>query len=287
MRIAAVVTLFHPGKETITNIKSYDSFAEKIYVFDNTEQCSILAQDFNSHPKIAYFHNGQNEGIASRLNMAAEFAIKDGFDWLLLMDQDSSFKPTMIADYEKCFKAFEYKENIGMFGVNFMQDLQLGNLPCEFVFSEDLITSGTLLNLALFPSIGNFDENLFIDGVDHDYSIKTLLGGYKIIQFKNIELTHSIGLLVKRASIKTFFLVKKEKILHSPLRCYYIYRNNLYMQKKYKNIKIFDMGKLETQVSSAIKRALYYGRSFWKLMYYLAAAKRDFKKNKMGKYQGK
>lgn len=98
-----------------------------------------------------------------------------------------------------------------MFGVNFEQDIQAGLLPCTPVFSTALITSGTLLNLSLFQKIGGFDENLFIDAVDHEYTIKSLLTGYKIIQFPCIQLTHQIGTLVKRASIKTLFLIKKIK----------------------------------------------------------------------------
>ena len=59
------------------------------------------------------------------------------------------------------------------------------------------------------------------------------------------------------------------------------------MQEKYKSIKVFDMSRLEIQASSAINRALYYGRNFWQLMYYLSAAKRDFRNKKMGKYMEK
>ena len=171
-----------------------------------------------------------------------------------------------------------------MFGVNFEQDIQAGLLPCTPVFSTALITSGTLLNLSLFQKIGGFDENLFIDAVDHKYTIKSLFAGYKIIQFPCIQLTHQIGTLVKRASIKTLFLIKKTKKLHSPLRCYYVYRNNLYLQQKYKNTNVINMQKLDKISKSIINTTLYYGRNSFKLMQYIFQAKKDFKDNKMGTY---
>jgi rhamnosyltransferase len=129
-----------------------------------------------------------------------------------------------------------------------------------------------------------FDENLFIDGVDHEYTIRTLLAGYKIMQFPHIQLNHQIGVPERKASFATFYLVKKEKRLHSPLRCYYVYRNNLYLQKKYKNTDVVDMVMLNQMARSIVKNAFYYGRNPFQLLRYIFSAYSDFKNNKMGKY---
>lgn len=65
--------------------------------------------------------------------------------------------------------------DVAMFGINYDQSKINLTTQCEAVFSEELITSATLLNLSLFKVIGLFDENLFIDAVDYDYTICTLL----------------------------------------------------------------------------------------------------------------
>lgn len=283
MKIAAVVTLYHPVEETLVNINSYYNYVDKIFVYDNTEKETALRNSLCLLPKIDYFHDGHNEGIAKRLNAAATMAINEGYDWLLMMDQDSAFSADMIENYLKCFKNYLSKNDIALFGINYEQHIHFDNTSCEAVFSEELITSGTLLNLSLFTEIGLFDENLFIDAVDNEYTIRTLLAGYKIIQFPNIQLNHQIGTLLKRASIKTLFLVKKDKKVHSPLRCYYIYRNNLYLQHKYKNTRVALLKKLDVIASSEIMRALYYGRNLGQLIYYIFKAKKDFKDNRMGK----
>ena len=283
MKIAAVVTLYHPGEETLANIASYYNYVNKIFVFDNTEEGSSLKDNLCLQSKISFHHDGQNEGIAKRLNAAAIMAINEGYDWLLMMDQDSAFSTLMIENYLECFKNYLPNNDVAMFGINYEQGEITPTSKCEALFSEELITSGTLLNLSLFKAIGLFDENLFIDAVDNEYTIRTLLAGYKIIQFRNIQLKHQIGSLLKRASIKTLFLIKKEKKVHSSLRCYYIYRNNLYIQHKYKNTNVEYLKKLDVMVSSTIMRALYYGRNLRELIYYISKAKKDFKNNRMGK----
>jgi rhamnosyltransferase len=283
MKIAAVVILYHPGEETLANINSYYNHVDKIYVFDNTEYGSDLKERLLIKPKIYYYYDCENEGIAKRLNNAAQISIFEGFDWLLMMDQDSSFSDEMIINYFKCCRQYQHNDEVAMFGVEFEQRIQPASISCKPVFSSELITSGTLLNLLLFRKIGQFDENLFIDGVDHEYTIRTLLAGYKIVQFPNIQLTHQIGILVNRASIKTLYLIKKQKKLHSPLRCYYVYRNNLYLQQKYKNTTVVSMQKMDRMATSIINTTLYYGRNSFQLMQYIYRAKSDFKRNKMGK----
>ncbi len=281
MKIAAVVMLYHPGDETVAYINSYRHAVDKVFVFDNTESGCTIKDDLLLRDKLIYFHDGKNKGIAKRLNEAAQIAIDRGFNWLLMMDQDSCFTISMINQYLTCLNNYENKEAVAMFGVKFEQ-VQSFSTECNPVSSDELITSGTLLNLSLYKKIGLFDENLFIDGVDHEYTIRTKNAGYKIIQFPNIQLTHQLGTLTSSASIKTLYLIKKEKKLHSPLRCYYVYRNNLYLQDKYKNTHVALMQKLDKIARSIIHNNLFYGKSPIKLIRYLLKAKRDFEKNRMG-----
>jgi rhamnosyltransferase len=284
MKVACVVILYYPNQEVYTNILTYYHKVDKLYVFDNSEQPTSFGQQLRDLVKIDFYHDGQNEGIAKRLNTAASKALEDGYEWLLMMDQDSSFQEDVINNYFNCMQQQQPKNNIALFGVNYDQDTEIISHPCDPVFADDLITSGSLLNLSLFTSIGPFDENLFIDAVDNEYSIRTLICGYRIVKFKNIYLKHSIGVRLKRSSIKTLYLVKKEKILHSPLRLYYIYRNNLYLQQKYENQQTEVLQKLDKIVGFAIWRNLHYGRNLLKMVYYLYRARKDFKKNRMGKF---
>jgi rhamnosyltransferase len=101
----------------------------------------------------------------------------------------------------------------------------------------------------------------------------------------NIFLRHELGNAVRRASIKTLFLVKKQKELHSALRYYYIYRNNLYLQEKYKNFDKAVMKNIDSCAMSHLEKGIFYGRNIKDIIKYLIKARRDFKQNRMGKFQ--
>src|SRR3954467_15747776 len=98
MKIGAVVILYNPGEEVVDNIQSYLPYVEKVYVIDNSEkQREELVSKILSLPNVTYLSDGENKGIAVRLNHASIMAIAEGFEWLLTMDQDSYFDKCDIA----------------------------------------------------------------------------------------------------------------------------------------------------------------------------------------------
>ncbi len=280
--IAAVVILYYPSAELLTNISSYYNYVDVLHVFDNSP--TPLATDvFANLLKIQYHHDGENKGIAIRLNAACNLARENGFNWLLTMDQDTKFSPDTIEQYMRCFKAYNTKQHVGVFGTNYtMHPGQLVN-PCQADEIDRVITSGMLVNLHAYTTIGGFDENIFIDLVDDDYCIASRLAGFAVVRFSNIYIEHRLGTLVKSASIKTLFLIKKTKVIHSPLRCYYMYRNLLYLSKKYKHHTDPLSKKLRSLVPKHIIKCLLYGGEARKTVQYVLKAKKDFRNQHMGK----
>lgn len=284
MKIAAVVILYHPPKDAISNIKTYYDYIEKIFVFDNSEVKSLIKDDLSELPNVEFYQDLENEGIAKRLNEGCNLAIKEHFDWILTMDQDSSFSDDAVITYFNCFKQVKEKEKIAMFGPKY-ERYNNTSRNCIAKKVDKLITSGSLLNLSLFNEIGKFDEALFIDSVDYDYCFRAIIAGYSIIQFQNIYLLHSVGRIVCKSSLKTFFIIKKKKEIHSPLRLYYMYRNLLYLNKKYKDEEKRFSKQIRDYVMSKIKVNILYARNTWTILKYIKAAKDDFKNNKMGKIE--
>ena len=283
MKVAAVVIAYHPSTEAITNIKTYYNWVDKIYVFDNTEAKSVIHDELLKLPNVEVFQDFSNKGIAKRLNEACEIALKEGFDWLLTMDQDSNFSPDAIKYYFNCFRNYKGKDNAAMIGTKRSRQIIASTNNCSPREVQDLITSGSLLNLSLFKEVGGFDEALFIDLVDNEYCARARIKGYSNVIFTNINLVHELGKQVYRPSIKTLFLVKKKKEVHSPLRCYYMYRNLLYIEKKYKDENQDFIKKLRKDITARIKICVLYGGEAMKIIQYLKFAKKDFKNNKMGK----
>ncbi len=286
MKIAAIVILYHPDTRILENIFSYTESVEKVFVFDNTEGlASKINPSLFSNTKIHYFHDGENKGISQRLNEAAKKAINEGFDWLLMMDQDSSFSSQTFNLYRDNILNYPDKNQVALFGPNFSREQQNSLTTIAPKEVSSIITSGSILNLSAYQQIGIFDEALFIDAVDTEYCLRAQYSGFKIVQLFNIFLKHELGESVRRASIKTLFMVKKVKEIHSPIRCYYIYRNNLYLQKKYQYFDKSVMKDIHKCAMADIKKSIFYGSEFRSIAKYIVEARRDFKQNKMGKYQ--
>src|SRR5690606_27148133 len=106
--------------------------------------------------------------------------IAENADWLLTMDQDSFFDESHLLSYQNCFQNFEGKNGVAMFGVEFEKESERTN--CSVLETDMLITSGSLVNLAVFQKLGGFDENLFIDEVDFEYCLRAKVNGYKTIR---------------------------------------------------------------------------------------------------------
>jgi rhamnosyltransferase len=283
MKIAAVVILYHPTESTIANIKSYCDEVDKVYIFDNTGNVSVIKDDLQFLPNVDYHNMGTNAGIPKVLNDASQLAIQEGFDWLLTMDQDSKFLETSLTKYIQCFSQFEHKETVAMFGTSNKRGAISSTTACQFEENICLMTSGTLLNLALFNTIGDFDEALFIDCVDHDYCIRSMLAGYRIIRFSNIFLQHELGRFVFAASIKTLFLIKKKKEVHPPIRLYYMIRNMLYLTKKFEADNLPVVKQLKYDVFSKVKIALLYSRKSADIIKYVKMGYKDFHAGHMGR----
>lgn len=279
--IAACVILYNPKKEDVKNISTYANKVDKLYIFDNTETNSN-SDYFKNYNNIEYIWDGENKGLAIRLNQACKQAIADGYSFLLTMDQDSSFLENSLEQYYFNIKHFKNKETVATYGLEY-NSKAIENCESDFSEEEHLITSASILNLNLYPEIGGFDENLFIDGVDIDYCYAALTKGYKNIKFGKIYFNHTLGEPSRVSTIYTLHLFKKNKTIHSTIRIYYMYRNILYLEKKYQNILPDVIRVAVHSYMHHIKKCIKYSPEFFTVLKYKRKAIKDFKNNQMGK----
>lgn len=283
MRIAAAVILFQPDKAVAKNLLSYAQQVERLYILDNTE-LNVHTKEFIEEvlklPHVQYMHDSENKGLSYRLNQAANSAKAEGFEWLLTMDQDSIFPEGSFADYLHCIDSYGEKEATAMFGVQFGQEAKWNN-HCIAEDVEQLITSGSVLNLSVFEKTGPFDEALFIDRVDQEYCLRARLLHHKIVRFNNIYLQHNLGVTRSGISLKSF--KRTPRILHSPVRLYYMLRNYLYLKDKYSSQDPASIAFMKHELLLRIKNNLIYGKDLLKLLQYLYRGYTDYKAGRMGK----
>ena len=275
MKIPATVIWYNPDNENINNIKTYINYVEKIYIIDNSMKSNMKLSSSLNNDKIEYVYNNKNLGIAKALNFACEKAINDGFEWILTMDQDSSFDSDGIKKYFETFDNMENK-NIGIFSPRHIlkNDTKEFDESSDFLEVDHVMTSGNLLNLSVWEKIGKFDENLFIDEVDSEICFRIIESGYKVIQLNKIRMFHELGNLEKR----NFFTRKISVLNHNHIRKYYIMRNKFYMLKKYKKYRL----RYIYYILNDFFKVIFYEKDKLRKLKYMFKGITDFMKNKMG-----
>lgn len=226
-KLAATVILYQPDLDKVLlNIQTFHPEIDYLIVVVNS--CLEPAEKVrleNQLPNSSFIYNNVNQGIAKALNQAAEEALTKGYEWLLTMDQDSSFIDN---SYFEQFKKSDKRE-IAIFAP------ETSDTPTEKMKDSGyetpltVITSGSIINLKIWKEIGGFNEKLFIDEVDHDYCLRTHLNGRRILKFGNIRINHHLG----NSRIANFCGKKIRVYWHKPARTYFIVRNNLYMFSTY------------------------------------------------------
>ena len=58
---------------------------------------------------------------------------------------------------------------------------------------DKCITSASLVPVSAWNDVGGFNEELFIDFVDHDFCAKLKEHGYRILQIGSVKLSHELG----------------------------------------------------------------------------------------------
>lgn len=269
--LCCVVVWYNPSKKELNNIKSYYSYVDRIYIVDNSDSdnFALLNASGLSGEKIKYHPNLTNTGIASALNIGCQSAIEDGFEWVMTMDQDSTFPDQEITKFINEFEAkVKSDETIAIVAPR-SSELQ----PRGFV--EKVITSGNIVNLQAYKKVGGFDNELFIDEVDHDFCFKLMQANYKIFLISNVNMAHSLG----NSKIHNLFNYKFHVMHHSPVRKYYIIRNRLVVRKRYPQ---YTRGYIKDNIHLLISIILFESNKLKKIM---NAAKGYFhyKGNKLGK----
>ncbi len=260
MDIAAVVVLYHPEPGFESNIISYAEYTDSLIVVDNSEKTvpNLVNLRDKFGKKFHLIRPGKNMGIAWALNVGTKMAIEAGANWILTMDQDSSFEKTEIQNYLARIPEFENK-NIGIAGPN--HDGLLSEADVHLLEKDSVITSGCLFKNKVFELTSGFDEQLFIDGVDHEFCFHAKSLGIKVVQCMDIHLSHQLG---KNKWVNIPFKGKSNRVFHSPKRLYFMVRNSIYISKKYKTRFPATLRILRKDVLHRIKNHLFFGKESWK-----------------------
>ena len=223
--ILAVVVSYNGQSDTVKTVTALLDQVDHVHVVDNAsaETSWNQLQALCGAATLSMERLQLNAGIGRALNLGLAKARQLGCRWLLTMDQDSLVDTSMLAAYrnfiDRDAEAACLTPNVFTNGSSRI----LPDGPVDFA-----ITSGNLVREDVFSSVGAYDEGLFIDGVDIDFSLRVRAAGYSILRVGAAVLHHQLGSRqVANGPLARFYLA------HSPLRRYYMYRNHLYLVQRY------------------------------------------------------
>ena len=229
MKVLAIIVLYNPDIDRLNqNIKAVSSQVDEVVLVDNGSG-NIDEVKNNIKNSVTFIYNDKNVGIARALNEGFEYAIKNEYDWVLTLDQDSVTEKHLVEIYKK----YLHLPDIGMLTCNFVDrnsDIILEEEQQEEYYTVSrCITSASFCSVEAYIKSGGFDDYMFIDYVDHDYSAKMYKNNYKIYRINYDGLLHEIG----HTKVYHFFGLKAISTNHSDFRQYYMARNNIILAKKY------------------------------------------------------
>lgn len=280
VRIAAVVILYNPDKNILDNINSYINQVEKVIIVDNSEFSNEGLLTNASFKNFEYIFNNSNIGVAAALNIGAQKAIDQGFDFLLTMDQDSKADDGMV---NELLNLIQSSDRIGIVSAeHFDKDIQYQPKP-ENLYNKNVlstITSGNLLCLNAYKNVGGFLNQLFIDHVDHEYCLRLNKYNYKVIKTNKVLVFHKLG----NSSRKKFFRWIFYPSNHSPLRLYYRTRNRLFVDNFYRKSFPEYIKRDRRNFIRELFEIIAFERNVWVKIRMILLGYIDYKKKHFGKY---
>ena len=227
--VCAVVVTYFPDQECIERIRKVLLQVGKVVVVDNTplETCTMdLRAAIEGWPNVQLVENQVNKGIAEALNQGLELAAKEGYQWILTLDQDTQCHQDMVKSLIEVSRGCKQKPLV--LGSNYFDPqtnrtkVPIGENDDDFLAQKTVITSGCLIDVNLALSIGGFRGDYFIDQVDHEFCLRARANNCTVIISCKPLMMHSVG---RPGGVRLPFLGILPN--HPPVRKYYIARNTV------------------------------------------------------------
>jgi rhamnosyltransferase len=248
LKICSIIITKDPDQDFPLRIQRIGASVQDTIIVDNGSDIEhrkiidLAGKPVNTH----ILWNDFNLGVATALNLGIVKAIDLGCDWALLMDQDSEPAEDMVEKLCISYDNSVEKEKIAIIVPRIIdKDIDRESpflrqktrwlyerVLCEDVDLPDIttaITSGALLNLQRYKTIGKFREDFFIDYVDTDFCLRSRLLGFRILASCQSKLIHQFG---SRRRINSGPLTLYPSF-HPPERWYTISRNRIPMLRDF------------------------------------------------------
>jgi rhamnosyltransferase len=223
--VVAVVPAYDPDPDVLALVDTLASQVSKVVVVDDGSPTrSDLLETVAEHGGQVVRHEA-NRGIAAALNTGVRVALATGAPVAVLtVDQDSRVPDGYVS---ALLNTWDKAERDGR-RVGLVAPQHVTGLPDQKA-GRAVIQSGLLIPAATLRQVGEFDERLFIDGVDADYALRCLDAGLAVIVAAGLTVAHRLGETREiRLAGRTVRLTRS-----APNRYYYLTRNRISLVRRH------------------------------------------------------
>lgn len=161
----------------------------------------------DGHCDVRVIPSDVNLGLSKAYNLAVKSTLDLGVDAYLFLDQDSVLTPGCVDELKSQFLRRQTSFQVGAIQARNAEertlnidDFLVGYYNRRGLFEDDsareqlfLTNSGMFIPSRTFKQVGLFDERLFVDAIDHEYSMRLLRHGLSILLAKNAIVRHRRG----------------------------------------------------------------------------------------------
>lgn len=207
---------------------------------DNGDAMLFSGLSLDCGTKVQTLGMGENRGLAAAQNWGIGKAREWGAEYVLLLDQDSVPAVDMVSKLMEAMVDLRDRGlRIAAVGPRYTDQNQISLRPfvrvrnarierfdCgrsdRVVEVDHLIASGSLVPMAALDAIGEMREELFIDHIDTEWSLRARCEGYRLFGVCSAAMRHGLG-------DRPYRFLGRYVPIHSPLRHYYHFRNTVWL----------------------------------------------------------
>ena len=233
----ACIMCFHVQAESLKPlVDALRDQVDKILLLDNSpESEGGIASLANA--QVIYLPMAFNRGTAGAMNQAWQLALTEGATAMLSFDQDSLPAAGMVAQLSSALSGLQ-QDGLRPAAVGPGKIDPRNSKPFRLlkpvlpgfrhalcaaaptVEVDHLITSGSLISADMYKTVGPFREELFLDYVDIEWSLRARSLGYFLFIDPRTTMAHTIGDQVIQVAGRSL-------PVHKPLRGYLLVRNHM------------------------------------------------------------
>ena len=239
-RIAAIVVAFGPDALQINSlIRVLAMECKAVYVMDNGGGFDAIRVPPEIDAAIHIVDMGGNKGIGAALNHGFHLAAAAGFAYVTTFDQDSEPNvgqiPALISAIEELESTGRNVAAVGPCIVDLRAATRFEHpfmrrtigwptatrctAGSEYIETDFLITSGSVISMAAYVGVGQYDPDLFVDYTDVEWCFRALRRGYRLFGICSVTMPHELSTGLSATALGLTVLG------YGPIRRYYYARN--------------------------------------------------------------